>query len=75
MPARRDLLLPQPNPPFSASLTSYRLRFSRACMDCRLLHQSGLLPTFLAEGRTHVVFFQDTNVLAFKVSFPCPAQS
>jgi len=31
-----------------------------------LLHQSGLLPTFLAEGRTHVVFFQDTNVLAFK---------
>ena len=31
-----------------------------------LLHTSGLLPAFLAEGRKHVVFFQDTNVLAFK---------
>jgi len=31
-----------------------------------LLHTSGLLPRFAAEGRSHVVFFQDTNVLAFK---------
>ena len=31
-----------------------------------LLHGSGLLPAFAAEGRSHVVFFQDTNVLAFK---------
>jgi len=31
-----------------------------------LMHTSGLLPKFAAEGRKHVVFFQDTNVLAFK---------
>jgi len=31
-----------------------------------LLHTSGLLPKLAAEGRTHIVFFQDTNVLAFK---------
>ena len=31
-----------------------------------LLHTSGLLPKLEAEGRTHIVFFQDTNVLAFK---------
>ena len=31
-----------------------------------LLHTSGLLPRLAAEGRTHLVFFQDTNVLAFK---------
>jgi len=31
-----------------------------------LLHTSGLLPKFAAEGRKHLVFFQDTNVLAFK---------
>ena len=31
-----------------------------------LLHQSGLLPKFAQAGRTHLVFFQDTNVLAFK---------
>ncbi len=31
-----------------------------------LLHTSGLLPALRAEGRTHLVFFQDTNVLAFK---------
>lgn len=31
-----------------------------------LLHTSGLLPKLQAEGRTHLVFFQDTNVLAFK---------
>jgi len=31
-----------------------------------LLHTSGLLPKFAADGRRHVVFFQDTNVLAFK---------
>ena len=33
-----------------------------------LLHASGLLPRFAAEGRTHVVLFQDTNALAFKAS-------
>ena len=31
-----------------------------------LLHQSGLLPQFAAEGRKYLAFFQDTNVLAFK---------
>ena len=31
-----------------------------------LLHTSGLLPRLAAEGRTHLIFFQDTNVLAFK---------
>jgi len=31
-----------------------------------LMHTSGLLPKFAGEGRKHVVFFQDTNVLAFK---------
>jgi UDP-sugar pyrophosphorylase len=31
-----------------------------------LLHTSGLLPKLQAEGRTHLIFFQDTNVLAFK---------
>lgn len=31
-----------------------------------LLHMSGLLPRFAAEGRKYVAFFQDTNVLAFK---------
>jgi len=31
-----------------------------------LLHASGLLSSFLAQGRTHLIFFQDTNVLAFK---------
>lgn len=31
-----------------------------------LLHTSGILPKLRADGRTHIVFFQDTNVLAFK---------
>ena len=31
-----------------------------------LLHTSGLLPKLRANGCTHLVFFQDTNVLAFK---------
>ena len=31
-----------------------------------LLHTSGLLPRMAADGRKHVIFFQDTNVLAFK---------
>mmetsp|Transcript_41941 Transcript_41941/g.98286 ORF Transcript_41941/g.98286 Transcript_41941/m.98286 type:complete len:665 (-) Transcript_41941:313-2307(-) len=31
-----------------------------------LLYQSGLLPRFASEGRKYIVFFQDTNVLAFK---------
>jgi len=31
-----------------------------------LLHASGLLPTLQAQGKTHLIFFQDTNVLAFK---------
>ncbi len=31
-----------------------------------LLHQSGLLPAFAAQGRRYAIFFQDTNVLAFK---------
>ena len=31
-----------------------------------LLYASGLLSTFADEGRTHLIFFQDTNLLAFK---------
>jgi len=31
-----------------------------------LLHRSGLLQRFIADQRTHLIFFQDTNVLAFK---------
>ena len=51
---------------FSHSRTRSPLSSPLSSQVHTLLHTSGLLPKFAAEGRKHLVFFQDTNVLAFK---------